>query len=203
MLEVPEIGVEAHVFVGLVVTVEVADNRQIGRIGHPQVAAPPRQSLDGIEAGGEDLGAVGLAVAVGVQHPDHAVAGGLGRRVAVLRPHPHAEAAPQIEGHRARLADQRFPGEARDLEPGRHGGQRFAIGGGVFEIGSHGRQRHRQQGAGKGQRGMAREPVSTPVGAFGSGSMGDHGVELREMGGAARSRPEVSGAQRMATMPRR
>ena len=135
VLEVPEIGVEAHVLVGLVVTIEVSDKGQVGRIGHPEVATAPGQSLDGVEPRGEDFGLVGLAVAVGVEHPDHAVAGGFGRRVAVLRTHAHAQSAPQVEGHGAGLTDQWFTGEDRDLEARRHRGHRFPVGVGVFEVG--------------------------------------------------------------------
>ena len=135
VLEVPEVGVEAHVLVGLVVTVKVSDKGQVGRIGHPEVATAPGQSLDGVEPGGEDFGLVGLAVAVGVQHPDHAVAGCLGCRIAILGAHAHTQPAPQVEGHGAGLTDQRFTGKDCDLEARRHRGHRFPVGVGVFEVG--------------------------------------------------------------------
>ena len=135
MLEVPKVGVEPDVLVGLVVAVEVAHDGEVGRIGHPEVATAPCEPLDGVEARREDLGRVGLAVAVGVEHEHDGVAGGLGLGIAVLRPHADAEAAPGVEGHRARLADERFAGKERDDKPRRHGGQRVAVGVGIFKGG--------------------------------------------------------------------
>ena len=198
VLEVPEIGVEAHVLVGLVVSVEVPDKGQVGRVGHPEVATTPGEALDGVEPGGEDFGLVGLAVAVGVQHPDHAVAGCLGCGIAVLRTHAYAQPAPQVEGHGAGLTDQRFTGEDRDLEARRHRGYRFSVGVGVLKVGGRHRNGGQQQGSGEGFPCRETPPVGS--GKMRSGTV--HGVDGEEVLEWIRPRPVVSGAQRMATIPK-
>ena len=111
VLNVAEVGVEQHVLVGLVVAVEVAHDREVGRIGDVKVATVPGEPLDAVQTAREGLGPVRHAVAVGIDQQFHRVARRIRFRVTVLRPLAHEQPAPGVEGERAGVADQRLAGE--------------------------------------------------------------------------------------------
>gem|GEM_PF-5245915 len=118
MFEIAEIGIEADVFVGLVVAVGVADDGQVGRVGDPQVVAAPSQSLDRVQAGGEAHPIIGKPVTVAVEQDPHRVARRVRLRLAVLRAHADAQPAVFVEGDRAGVAHQRFAREQGHLHVG-------------------------------------------------------------------------------------
>ena len=116
VLQVAQVRVNLDVLIGLVVAVQVADDRQVWRVGDPEVAAFPGQGLDAVEAGGEGLDLVGHAVAVGVGQDDDAVGWRIGLGKAKLRPLADEEPAADVERHRRRIADRRLTSEELDAE---------------------------------------------------------------------------------------
>ena len=87
----------------------------------------PGEALDAVEAGGEDFGFVGDAIAIGVFHQHHRITRGVGLGIAILGPHAHKEPALGIKSHRAGLADEGFLGEELDAEFRRHSRQGFGV----------------------------------------------------------------------------
>ena len=73
VLDVPEVGEDADVFVGNIVAVRVADNGEIRCIRDPQIFAMPGEALDAIEAGGEGADLIRHSVTIGVFEDDDAV----------------------------------------------------------------------------------------------------------------------------------
>ena len=67
VLEIAKIRVEPYIFIGHLVTVDVAHDREVRRIGHPQTTIPPRESLDAIEARGKALATISHPVVIFIQ----------------------------------------------------------------------------------------------------------------------------------------
>jgi len=118
VLDVAEVGEDAHVFVGRIVAIEVAGDGEVGRVRNPQVAPVPRETSDAIQAGRENLARVRDTVAVRVFQDDDAVRRRLRLGIAILRPHADAQPPERIEGHRAGIADERFLRKNADFESG-------------------------------------------------------------------------------------
>ena len=118
MLDVTEVGVEKHVVIGLVVSVEVAHNGEVRRIRDVEIAAVPSEALNAIETAREGLGAVVDAVAVGIDQHHDGVAGGVRLGVAILRSLTDEEPATRVEGHRAGVADEWLASDELDGETG-------------------------------------------------------------------------------------
>ena len=69
----PRSRVDEHVLVRLVITVEITDDGQVRSIGDPEVSALPGQTLDAVEARGEDLEFVRALVAMASPYPSLAI----------------------------------------------------------------------------------------------------------------------------------
>jgi hypothetical protein len=127
VLEVSQVGIDPDVLIGDVVSIEIADYRQVRGIGDPEVASMPSQTLDGVKPAREGLDPVCLTIPIVVEDQHYGVAGGLRLGVSILRPHSHAQTAAPIEGHGARLPHQRLLREKGNVKPRRHDRERLAI----------------------------------------------------------------------------
>ena len=122
VFQIAEIGIDLDVLIGLIIAIKIADHRQIRRIGDPQFATVPGESLNRIEPRRELLRAIRSTIAVCIEHHYDAVTRSFRRRIAVLRPHPDKQSPPLVKRHRARLPHQRLTGKERDLKPWWHFG---------------------------------------------------------------------------------
>ena len=91
VFEIAQVGVEADIFIRLIVPIQIADNRQIRGIGDPEVRPLPDQPLNGIETGREPLPCVRRSVTIPIGQDVDRVARGIRLGRAILRPHPDTE----------------------------------------------------------------------------------------------------------------
>jgi hypothetical protein len=129
MLEIAEVCIDFRVLVGQIVPVEIADDGEVGRVADPQVAAVPRESLDGIQSCSERLGRIGDAVTIRIGQHHDGIAGRIRLGIAVLRPLPDEEAAAGVECHGTRVPHHGLEREEFHLQFTRYRRQREVRGG--------------------------------------------------------------------------
>ena len=123
VLVISQIGIHDDVFVGHVIAVKIAHDRQLGRVGDVEVAPLPREPLNAVESGSEHLPPIRVSVAVRIQQQHDAVRllDRLGQMI--LRSLPNHRSALRIEADRGRFVDERLGSEDRDLKSVRYSRQ--------------------------------------------------------------------------------
>jgi hypothetical protein len=134
MFEITEICVEADIFIGDIIAVEITADGEIGGIGDPEVLSAPGESLNGVESAGEFASVVSLSVAIGVFDEDDAVAWGFGCWISVLGAHTDEHSSALIESEGAGLANEWFAGPFGDNEAWGYGGEGVGVGVGVIKL---------------------------------------------------------------------
>ena len=108
VLQVSKTGIDANVLVGFVVTVSVADDRQVGSIGYPQVTAFPGQPLNRIEAFGKCLAPVRDPITIVINKDVDTVTGSVRKRSPPLLSLTNKDASQPVECHHAGIPDHRL-----------------------------------------------------------------------------------------------
>ena len=99
MFKIPQIRIEFDIFIRRIITIHIANDSEIRRVGNPQLRTMPRQALDRIEPCREDFGCVRFSITVVIQDDHNTIARGFRFRITVLRSHSNEQAALFVESH--------------------------------------------------------------------------------------------------------